>query len=123
MLCGGDVVILYEDDADDVLGVRVVINQVCDGVDELNNRLGAVVARRGLGTKDESTLRHGFALVLDAEVEVKDVEGVHQLALVLVQALNLHVKDGIRVDFSVLVVVYPLRKVALIGLLDGDQFS
>ena len=55
------------------------------------------VAGRGLGAEDEDPLRHLQVRVpLEAEVQVQDVQGVEQLALVLVQTLDLDVEDRLR---------------------------
>ena len=39
------------------------------------------------------------------------------------QALNLYIKDGVGINLGALVVFYPVSKVALVGLLDGDEFA
>ena len=60
-------------------------------------------------------------ILLDTEVQVQHVQGVQQLALVLVQALDLHVEDGIRVDHHTLALGDPLGKVALVSGLDFTE--
>ena len=85
MLGGGDVVVVNEDHLDGFVYVAVVVNQLSNGVDELNDGLGADVTGGSLSTEDEHALGHLQARVLlHTEVQVQDVEGVEQLTLVLV---------------------------------------
>ena len=60
-------------------------------------------------------------VVLHAEVQVQDVEGVEQLALVLVQTLDLNVEDRVGVDLNALAILDPRGKVNLVGVLDLAQ--
>ena len=85
MLGGGDVVVVNEDHLDGFVYIAVVVNQLSNGVDELDDGLGADVAGGSLSAEDEYALGHLQARVLlHAEVQVQDVEGVEQLTLVLV---------------------------------------
>ncbi len=64
------------------------------GVDEADDLLGKDVALRGLAREDERGGLHlKVGIVADAVVEVHDLEDVEQLALVGVEALDLHVKE------------------------------
>ena len=77
---------MNKDDLDPTVDVLVVIDQTSHLVDEFDDRLSTDVAGSGLSAKDENPLRNVEArVVFDAEVEVKHVEGVEQLTLVLVQ--------------------------------------
>ena len=60
-------------------------------------------------------------VVLHAEVQVQDVEGVEQLALVLVQTLDLHVEDRVGIDLDTLALLDPRGEVDLVGVLDLAQ--
>ena len=85
MLGGGDVVVVNEDHLDGFVYIAVVVNQLSNGVDELDDGLGADVTGGSLSAEDEYALGHLQARVLlHTEVQIQDVEGVEQLTLVLV---------------------------------------
>ena len=89
------------------------------GVDEVNDALGDRIARRSLRAKEEHPRLHGAAgVILQLLVEIENVHGVEQLALVLVQALDLHVEDRVRVEYGALRLFDVSGKVELIGALD-----
>jgi hypothetical protein len=77
----------------------VAVDDVRDGVDELDDELRHAVARGRLRAEEERARLPRLA-ALGAEVERHDVERVEELALVLVQALDLHVEDRRRVDLE-----------------------
>ena len=123
-LCGGDVVVFHEHHVDVLRSHRVVVHQLRNGVDELDNALGGDVARCRLGTEDKGALGHiPLTVDGDAEVQIQDVQRVHELALVFVQALDLGVKDGVRVDLHALALGDPVGEVALVRGLDLAQFA
>ena len=88
-------------------------------MDEADDELRHVVARRGLGREDERA-RHGVVVRVRQQtvVEDDDVEREQQLALVLVQALHLDVEDRIGIKRHAKVGAHPVRKDALVGALD-----
>lgn len=119
MLGRGDVVVVNKDDLDPTVDVLVVIDQTSHLVDEFDDRLSTDVAGSGLSAKDENPLRNVEArVVFDAEVEVKHVEGVEQLTLVLVQSLDLDVKNSVRINLDALTLGYPSREVDLVSVFD-----
>src|SRR5215471_11781349 len=76
---------------------RFSIHHLSDPVDQSNDQLSVVVAGRGLAAEDEcARVNDRGRLLLGADPERDDVDGVEQLALVLVKALDLHVEDGVR---------------------------
>ena len=83
--------------------LNVVVDDVSDAVDELDDQLGHVVARRSLAAKEDGT-RHnigalGFAHRLDLAIAIDDRENVEQLTLVLVEALDVDVEQhGVRIN-------------------------
>ena len=122
VLSRGDVVVVDEDDLDRLGDHGVVVDELSDGVDELDDGLGPDVAGGGLGTEDEDALGHlQRRVLLHPEVQVQDVQGVEELALVLVQALDLDVEDGVRVDLHALASGHPGSEVHLVGVLDLRQ--
>ena len=91
-------------------------------VDEVDNLLRAAVARRGLRAEDEGARRHRvIRIVADAVVEHEDVQRVEELALVLVQALHLHVEHHRRVELKTLMAVNPAAEALLVRLLDRGE--
>ena len=67
--------------------------------DEPDDELGQVIARRGLAAEHEDARLHGeLGIGLQPVIEPDDVQDVEVLALVLVDALHLHVEDRGRID-------------------------
>ena len=94
-----DAVVGQEGDLELVAHARVGVDLRADGVDRPDDVLRHVVARRGLGREDEDAGLHVERRVLqDAAVKGEDVQQIQVLALVLVQALDLHVEDRVRGD-------------------------
>ena len=56
MLGGRDIVVVNENDLDAAIDVRIVIDQVSNGVNQLDNRLRANVAGGSLRTEDKYAL-------------------------------------------------------------------
>ena len=85
MLGGGDVVVVNEDHLDGFVYIAVVVNQLSNGVDELDDGLGADVTR-GAALAPKMNTRLGTCRLgpVHTEVQIQDVEGVEQLTLVLV---------------------------------------
>ena len=100
-----DAVVGQEDDLQQVADAAVVVDDLGDVVDELDDLLRRVVARRRLAGDDahlgDDVLALGVAQALDPEVAVDDAEDVEELALVLVDALHLHVEHRVGVDLDV----------------------
>ncbi len=96
-------VVFDKDHAELSADAPVVVYAVGNRVDELDDALGAAVARGGLGAKDKGAGRRiVVGVVKQAVVKVHDVQDVQKLALVFVQALYLDVKNAVRVKEVVL---------------------
>ena len=94
-----DVVVGNEHDLDPAGHVGVGIDHGRDRVDQLDDALGLLVARRGLGAEDDRAGRHGGGRVcLDPVVHGDDVEQLEELALVLVQPLDHDVEQRSGID-------------------------
>ena len=93
-------------------------------MDEADDELRHVVARRGLGGEDELP-RHRVAggVVQEPVVEHHDVERQEQLALVLVEALDLDVVDRVGVEPDAVVALRPLRERDLVRALDRRELA
>jgi len=112
-LGGRDVVVLDHDDLAVGACVHVRrddVTQADDGVDDV---LGDGVGRRGLGTKDYRDGTLGQAARLDVEIGANRPEEVELLALVLVEALCLHVEDRVGIDPRPLVSLEPIGETPL----------
>ena len=85
MLGGRDIVVVNENNLDAAIDIRIVVDQVGNGVNQLDDSLCADVAGGSLRTEDEHALGNiQSRVVLDAEVQIQDVERIEQLTLVLV---------------------------------------
>ena len=122
VLCGRDIVVVNKNDLDAAIDVRIVIDQVSNGVNQLDNRLRANVAGGSLRTENEYALGNiQSRVVLDAEVQIQDVERVKQLTLVLVQTLDLNIEDRIGINLDTLASLHPGGKINLVRMLDLRQ--
>ena len=97
-----DAVVRNEHHLQLVADIRIVVDHLRHIVDEVNDVLRHVVGGRRLTGKDLHT-RHPLRrrIGLDAVVVRNDVQHVHQLALVLVNTLDLHVEQRFRVRHHV----------------------
>merc|ERR1719321_1822587 len=97
--CQRHVVIGEENELEQPAEIGVVVHHVAHGRDELDDALGQVVAGRSLAPYDADpghllrTLLRGHFLELG--VPVDDAEHVQNLSLVLVDALNLDIIQGV----------------------------
>ena len=93
----GDIVVWVEDDLQLVADIRVVVHDVRDRGNQLNDHLSGVIARSRFPSDQNHPGDNLLALIIGAvlqpQISVDDIEDVHKLALVLVQALDLDVED------------------------------
>ena len=122
LLRHGAVVVLNEHHLHHPARLFVGVDHFRQTVDEVDDGLGARVAGRGLGTEDEGRGREAWQVArLVLAVEVVDGQSVHQLPLVLVQALDLHVEHEVRVKFHAVVLAHEPGKLLLFQPLDGHE--
>mmetsp|Transcript_18912 Transcript_18912/g.48504 ORF Transcript_18912/g.48504 Transcript_18912/m.48504 type:complete len:364 (+) Transcript_18912:459-1550(+) len=123
LLRRGDAVVRQERELQVRAHIRIVVDHVRDVVDELDDRLRTVVPGRRLAADAGEALLHlgpiRWGHALDLHVPVDLVESVHELALVLVDALHLHVDERVGVHVQVAVLLHPLRHPLLRLLLHG----
>ena len=62
-------------------------------------------------------------MLLDLIVQIHHMQDVHQLALVLMQALHLHIEDGAGIDRHAIVLLNVLRQTDLVLVLDIHEFQ
>ena len=101
--------------------VRVGVDGCGDGVDQLDHQFGDVIAGCGLAAENERArgdLERG--ILLESVVEGDDVQHVEVLALVLVNALDLHVEHPVGIQCDSGVGRDVVRQPCLVLSLDGS---
>ena len=121
LLGEGHAVVLEEHHLELALANRVGVDDGGDGVREADDLLGHPVTRSGL-TTDHDGARHDFLAVLDLDVKMDGVEDVQELALVFVDALDLHIEERVGIDIDTLRCLEVLGEAFLVLLLDGHEF-
>ena len=117
-----DVVVLEEDEIDLLADARILLDVLADHAEQLDDALGHVVARGGLGAEDEGLgLQVEVGIFLQIKIQTDHVEGVEQLSLVLVQTLDLHVKDRVGIQLFARLSKDQVGKADLVLVLDGSQ--
>ena len=115
VLSVGAVIVLHEHHFQLILHIGIVVHQLGDPVDIADNGLGPGITGSGLCTENESCgLEIRQFAVFQAEVDIHNRQGVHQLPLVLVQTLDLDVKNEIRIQFYALTLGNDLAKLLLL---------
>ena len=85
----------------------------------MDNPLGYSVAGRGLGAEQEGVGHQIHVGVIPQHlVEVDDVHGVEELPLVLMEALDLHVENGVGIEDDPLLLLGVGSEVLLVRLFD-----
>ena len=114
-----DAVILDEHNLDLAFDALVRVDHAGHIVDQPDDQLRAVVGRTGLGAENEGARdkRH-IRIVFDLIVQVHHVQDIQQLALVLMQTLDLHIEDGIRIDLDTGVFQNIIRQTLLVRAFD-----
>ena len=118
-------VVGYEHHLEQAAHALVVVDGGGHVVDEPDDQLGHGVGAGGLA-REHHHARHMRTVGLgqDALVAGDDVQHVEQLALVLVDALDLHVEQGAGVQRDVQVLLHPLGQpvlVLLLGMAEGGH--
>lgn len=116
------VIVLQENDLEQIANIIVLVDHRADRIDQMNNLLGHPVPWRGFTTKDAHTRHLRLSLLrrhsLERQVTMNHTKDVELLALILVDTLNLHVKQGRWVDNHARSVLDVLRQAHLVGVLD-----
>ena len=112
----GDVVVLHVDDLEPALDIGIVVDKIREGADETDYLLRHEVAARRFCAEDIGVGREiARGIRLYREIFREDVERVEMLALILVQALDLNVKDGVRVELDAGLRLDALCEVRFVG--------
>ena len=118
----GDAVVLEEDHLQLAVDVGVVVDDLAEGADEADDLLRHIIGGSRLRPEDESA---GFdvesGVLFQAEIEVENVQRVQELTLVLMQPLDLHVEDGVRVDGDAVRLLDVRREPLLVAALDVGE--
>uniref|UniRef100_A0A1Y1L8Q7 Uncharacterized protein n=1 Tax=Photinus pyralis TaxID=7054 RepID=A0A1Y1L8Q7_PHOPY len=116
------VIILQENNLEQVTNILVLIHHRADRVDQVDNLLGHPISRRSFTAKDTHARQLLLTLVgrhgLEAQILMNNAKDVQLLTLILVDTLDLHVKQGGRVDNNASSVLDVLRQTHLVGVLD-----
>ena len=114
--------VLHKEDLQLVLADGVLVDLGGEGVDQPDDPLGHSVAGSGLGTENKGVGLHlHVGVILELVIEMDDVHHVQQLPLVLVEALDLNVEDGVGIDDEALGLLGVLGEGLLVGPLDLVQ--
>ncbi len=116
-------VVRDEDHLQFVLYLRIVIDHIRNIVDQMNDVLGNVISRRRFTGKDIDAwhpirLRIG----LDTVVSGDHMQHVEQLTFVLVNTLDLHIKQRVRVEHHVQILRHPVGQPTLVLILGDRHF-
>ncbi|MGY3645065.1 hypothetical protein ACVWW2_000356 [Bradyrhizobium sp. LM4.3] len=119
-----DIVVRQEDDLELAVDRGIVIDDFRNVVDQLDDQLGVAVARGRLARKDLHP-RHPIAagIVLDRLVQRDCLDDVEKLALVFVDALDLHVEQRGRIDLDAEPLADQARQRGLVVKLDRAEFA
>ena len=95
-LGAGYIVVGKENNLEQVADLRIAVDDTSNGINQLNDDLGRVVAGRSLASNhDDSGLEVARSLclrrILDYEVAMDHVEDVEKLALVFMYTLDLDI--------------------------------
>ena len=113
-----DVVVLHHHHTQPGAHLGIGLNELAQAEDEVDDVLGHDIGGGGLGAENHGDGTGGQNAVFDVQVLLDDVQGVHLLALVLVEALDLDVKDGLGVHLHVLALLQDLGQLLLVVVLD-----
>ena len=103
-------------------GLRVRVDDVGDTVDEADNEFCALVAGGAFGAEEEDAFQGGWDVLFSGlNPQVDNVQGVEQLAFILMEAFNLNVEDGLGRDFHFLAGEEVFCQVRFVGQLDGGK--
>ena len=127
LFCQAYTVIFYKDNPKLALYTAVIVDSFCHCVDKLDDSLCTAVTRSGLCSEDVgSGWRIEVWILQNAVVQIHDVEYVQQLSLVLVESLDLHIKDRVWIQELVLGNFQVMSQLLLVcslipGLLKNDD--
>ena len=118
----GHAVILQIDHLEFIGYAFVVVDEVGERADELNDLLGEEIAGGCLGAEDIGLGGKGLVGMIKQPLVLREnMQRVEVLALVLMEPLDLHVKDGVGIDENAVVLEDIVRHFHLALMLDGGE--
>ena len=119
LLAVGHVEVRQVHHLDEIAHARIAIDDLGRRGDQADDELGEVIARRRLAAEHEhARLHRELRIGLQPVIQADDVQDVQVLALVLVDALDLHVEDRRRIDDDAGAFLDQSRQRGLVGVLD-----
>ena len=120
----GAVVVLDEDHLNLVSHGGIAVDHPGNPVDVADDGLGIHIAGSRLGAEDiGGGLEVGQTALLQTEVDVHNGQNVHQLALIQVQTLDLHIEHEVGVQHDALVLGDDMAQLLLLLPLDGVELG
>ena len=107
-------IVRQEGDGEAAAGHGVVRDALRHGVDELDAQLGHPVSGRGLAREDHGAGHEVGRIRAEPLVKGQGMHRVHELALVFVEALDLAVEHGVRVEVDAVELHDPIGEDALV---------
>ena len=102
----------------------VVIDNLCNGVDQLDRLLCPQIACSRLRTEDKcSRIEAHLRMLFDLVVQVHDMQDVEELSLILVETFYLHVENGARVNIDAVVFLDIFRQAYFVLVLDLHELT
>ena len=112
----GNVVVRLEHHLELVADQRVIVDHGSHVVDQLDDLLGADVTGRGLAADQHAAIDPALGIAgMDAVVQVNHVQHIEQLALVLVDALDLDIEHRGRIEHHAGVMLNHIGQALLVG--------
>ena len=117
-----DAVVRNEHDFELVFQARIVVDRDGDVIDQLDDLLGHVIGRRCLAGKHHRA-RHpvGIRIGEDAVVTGDHMQHIEQLALVFMDALDLDIEQGRRIERQAEIGRDPVGQAHLVGQFSGAK--
>ena len=117
-----DVIVRDEDDLQDVADGRIVVHHAGHVIGELDDEFGLGIAGGSLAGEDLDARRPGpVGMGPHGIVEGDGLEDVHELALVLMDALDLNVEHGCGIEADAHAGHDEIREFLLVAALDGSE--
>ena len=115
------IVVFHHDDFEPGADLRIVVYDLLQAQDQMNDILGNHIGGSGFRPENRRDGSGRNLAGLDFQVLVNDVEGVQLLSLILMETLDLDIKNGIRADFQILRFFQVCAQSLLVFLLDFQE--
>ena len=111
--------VFNEYDLHHILDALIVIDLLRDRIDETHRLLCNIIAWRSLAAKEIRCWQRAVSrIILQAMILIHDMQDIHDLSLVRMDALDLDIELGIRIDLDSIVLHRILGKCCLAQMLD-----